>query len=1383
MKRIVSLIACTVMTVYASVPMSGDRVWDIAAQDLAKISTVDSKVDLLQDILSSTVTGTSTLFDDLVVKSNIVLSQSEQLESKVSALYVPLANDASALCAVDSKLDVIDSRVDQVDTLLASALDGLKTTVCSKLDLLHSDLDQASGAIAGLYASDVDRSETIASKLQVIEQDVEQLDTNLDTITISSGNAVSVLDLVLTVESKVDALQVVITTDFAGTFTSLDTNLAKGCTIESLADAIIASSAVDVTDIYSALEDLNQKICTTDSLADVVQSLYEPLLESVCVLESSADQATSQICVTESKADALACNECFSIIDHDAQSLWRDCSLLDGLTQNQFMEKTSTIDSTLDVVEQHLLMQQSQLAIVSSEMEVVESKVCDISLHTAESKVAVINSKVDVYLQDVTTLSSTVDEVAQDAATIESKVCALDSNVSAVCALESTVNALNSSIDGSAAIENLTESKLSMLVPAQESVVDQLKIIGSALAIVESKVCAIDVQPLESKLARIEQDLSSIDTNDDQISSLIDADESKLNALQQDVIATWTILQTITDKLCTDESLLEAINIDIVADADLDGTQTLIAAITNKACTIESKVDGLMLNASFNGTFTLLDRLESKVCLIDDLVQTTSTDVEVIQDALGIAIFNSDVPLTITQAGRYYLAEDISTAGGDAITIATSNVYLDFNAYTLVSSAGQGVVMNDGFTNIVVANGTIGNTMGNAVHVGLGCKNIVVRDVQVEQTTSGHGIELTSSIDVLIDRVAIQNATGSGLSISNGKNTRVRSSIFASNTQDGISCANNFENGYFDDISVVANGAHGIDGDTVANLVFNRITNQSNTANGFNLLNMCNDLIIQECVSQWNAIGLHLASSSVMQNMLLRNAILDSGTAGVRLNGSDNIMLFNDLSQNGLFNFDEQTGVNTYLGNYAFDCNGNNFSTAGSNLTDKKVDITQVTPFTIEPTQWHNVDMAVGPSAASQADKLLTKACDVESGVDTTSSYADEVASKVCLIQSDINLSESVVDTIAGSGDLSQLDAVIASLRADAQALEAQILSTITTLESSSPCIGTPIDPSGTPYTAITISSSGNYYLTQGGSQRIVIAANAVKLNMNGHSLFGDGTNNGITINNGLENVTVYNGALVGWNRGVTFNNGRYHTFDDLLCRDSAETNFYIGGGNVIHLANIKAIGSQSLENIRIQGGNQVLLNYCIAAEGAGGGVYVANVSQIEVLNCIAIQNTGDGFRGTSSGGPGALPLYVFENCKATLNSANGFNVTGGNDNRTIDILNCTSLQNNVGIAVSRPGVNVKQCIASRNTTNGILLTGAADGVTIQDNVMLRNGTINYQDNSGNTSTVLGNFAYQITTPANNYTVSSGTLPIVQATIAAPFSTRPTRWHNVSMIN
>ncbi len=76
MKRIVSLIACTVISVYASVPMPGERVWDIAAQDLAKIITVESKVDVLQDILNSTVTGTSSLIDDLVIKSTIVLSLS-----------------------------------------------------------------------------------------------------------------------------------------------------------------------------------------------------------------------------------------------------------------------------------------------------------------------------------------------------------------------------------------------------------------------------------------------------------------------------------------------------------------------------------------------------------------------------------------------------------------------------------------------------------------------------------------------------------------------------------------------------------------------------------------------------------------------------------------------------------------------------------------------------------------------------------------------------------------------------------------------------------------------------------------------------------------------------------------------------------------------------------------------------------------------------------------------------------------------------------------------------------------------------------------------------------------------------------------------------------
>lgn len=79
----------------------------------------------------------------------------------------------------------------------------------------------------------------------------------------------------------------------------------------------------------------------------------------------------------------------------------------------------------------------------------------------------------------------------------------------------------------------------------------------------------------------------------------------------------------------------------------------------------------------------------------------------------------STVPFTISVPGSYYLTTNVTVSSGDAITIATNNVTLDLNGFTISSTAasatGYGIRVNDGLRDLAILNGFIkGGVTNNA---------------------------------------------------------------------------------------------------------------------------------------------------------------------------------------------------------------------------------------------------------------------------------------------------------------------------------------------------------------------------------------------------------------------------------------------------------------------------------------------------------------------------------------------------------------------------------------------------------------------------------------------------------------------------------------------
>lgn len=98
-------------------------------------------------------------------------------------------------------------------------------------------------------------------------------------------------------------------------------------------------------------------------------------------------------------------------------------------------------------------------------------------------------------------------------------------------------------------------------------------------------------------------------------------------------------------------------------------------------------------------------------------------------------IFAADLPLTISQPGSYYLAENIVTAGG-GITIAASEVSIDLNGFSLAGGTGTGIQDSGTRSNLRVVNGSVRGWSSGGVVLDA-AQGVLIEGV----TTSGNQVQ------------------------------------------------------------------------------------------------------------------------------------------------------------------------------------------------------------------------------------------------------------------------------------------------------------------------------------------------------------------------------------------------------------------------------------------------------------------------------------------------------------------------------------------------------------------------------------------------------------------------------------------------------------------
>src|SRR5947209_2822291 len=125
----------------------------------------------------------------------------------------------------------------------------------------------------------------------------------------------------------------------------------------------------------------------------------------------------------------------------------------------------------------------------------------------------------------------------------------------------------------------------------------------------------------------------------------------------------------------------------------------------------------------------------------------------------------------------------------------------------------------------------------------------------------------------------------------------------------------------------------------------------------------------------------------------------------------------------------------------------------------------------------------------------------------------------------------------------------------------------------------------------VTISATGVYQVTQDlicSGTAITITASKVDLHLNGHTLSGDGSGDGIFVQ-GQANVSIDNGAVQGFNEGVEFQGTIDCKVTNVTASQNSDTGIVTGGG-----IGLTVTGCAATQNggygivVRGSGGNSV---------------------------------------------------------------------------------------------------------------------------------------------------------------------------------------------------
>ena len=252
------------------------------------------------------------------------------------------------------------------------------------------------------------------------------------------------------------------------------------------------------------------------------------------------------------------------------------------------------------------------------------------------------------------------------------------------------------------------------------------------------------------------------------------------------------------------------------------------------------------------------------------------------------------------------------------------------------------------------------------------------------------------------------------------------------------------------------------------------------------------------------------------------------------------------------------------------------------------------------------------------------------------------------------------------------------------------------------------------------ITAPGSYYLVgnltgKTGKHGISIRANDVSLDLNGFALIGGGGSCGIHVPHAQSGFHLHNGSVRSWASGGVDGTTAVMLVERLCLTDNAgPAGLAVGNGSVIR----DCVATGNIVGFRLPDRSQV--SACIASENLGDGF--VGTSFVSILDCTSSRNGGSGFDVQAS--------CSIVRCTATRNFPDGIGIRAGPGSTITD---CTVSNNGSdGIAVEA-GSTVRSCTISANF-RGIIARGGSCYL-IDNNCYLNefNGIeINDEDGRGN---------------------------------------------------
>lgn len=263
------------------------------------------------------------------------------------------------------------------------------------------------------------------------------------------------------------------------------------------------------------------------------------------------------------------------------------------------------------------------------------------------------------------------------------------------------------------------------------------------------------------------------------------------------------------------------------------------------------------------------------------------------------------------------------------------------------------------------------------------------------------------------------------------------------------------------------------------------------------------------------------------------------------------------------------------------------------------------------------------------------------------------------------------------------------------------------------------------------ITNSGSYYVASNltavaGQSGITVMADDVTIDLNGFSLIGSNSFDGIFVLSAYKNFKACNGTIRNWSGGAIT------AFEVPDCR--FERLQIIGNGMGVQAGNRCVVEgcsvvSNSFGSLSVRKNSAV--KGCVSAFNGGAGIGVAE--SCTVTDCRTESNTGRG-------------IFTFDQCIITgcIIRSNGFGgIAAGSDTLISD----STISRNTGNGIEAfSGARIQNCVISGNTLSGInVFMGMISGCTISDCTISQNQQygISAMDNTMvSQCTVSGNTLY-----------------------------------------